>query len=114
MTKTELISKLDTLKMHSRPLLVAGLIITGLNTVAVVLWMTFYQRHMNPHQVVVSGLVLFSIYVITCGTWLLAGKAIQRRYAPTCPHCGSLITWGNRSLVASTGSCPKCGAGLFE
>ena len=113
MTKAQLTSALDSLRRHSRPLLVVGLIITALNTVAVVCWLVLYQQHMNPHQVVVSGLVFLAIYLIMCGAWLFAGKSVLRRYAPTCPQCGSLITCTNRNLVLSTGLCPKCGKTLF-
>jgi threonine/homoserine/homoserine lactone efflux protein len=113
MTKSELDSKLELLKRRSKPLLAGGIAIASLNSIAVIFWL-IYQRQMTPNHFVIWGLVLFIVYVITCFGWFLAGKAMIRRYAPRCPHCGLLIIWTNRNLITATGDCPKCQTALFE
>jgi hypothetical protein len=113
MTKSELNFKLEILKKHGKPLLIGGIAIACLNSIAVILWL-IYQRQMTPNHFAIWGLILFIVYVITCLGLFFAGKVMIRRYTPRCPRCGLLITWTAHNLIASTGSCPKCQTTLFE
>jgi hypothetical protein len=113
MTKSELNFKLEILKKHSKPLLIGGIAIVCLNSIAVILWL-IYQRQMTPNHFAIWGLILFVVYVITCFGLFLASKAMIKHYTPRCPRCGLLITWTNSNLTASTEICPKCQTALFE
>ena len=113
MTKSELNFKLEILKKHSKPLLIGGIAVACLNSIAVILWL-IYQRQMTPHLFAIWGLALFIVYVVTCFGLFFAGKAMIRRYTPRCPRCGLLITWTTRNLMTSTEICPKCQTTLFE
>ncbi len=114
MTRSELVSTLEALKAQGKPFIRLALVVALLNAIAAIYWAFFYAPRTSSRDVIVSGLVLFGVFIVTCGGAVLLISIFVRRHAPVCPHCGARITCADAKVVLTSGSCPKCMQRLFS